>query len=188
MLSLTEPARITLSVREKFQTKGCGRHAIQVSGKHDVAIAKRRRCDHRIILLVIGPARGVAMIICRWRVHSAATCGESNAEPCIVVNGVTENGPPGVIASEAGNADAVEGIECDDVPFPCIHTTDYPDGCIASGDAAVSVAQRRAVNVGANLVSLDHYACGTTADDDSVCTRVDYIACAWHAATDHRVN
>ena len=92
------------------------------------------------------------------------------------MNGIAENGPAGVIADEAGDADAIERIEGDDIAFPRIHATDRPAGCVARSDAAVSVAQRGAVNVGPDLVALDHYACRSAAHKNSIGTRVDYIA------------
>jgi hypothetical protein len=103
----------------------------------------------------------------------------------IIVNGVAENGPGGVIASEACDADAVEVIEGDDVAFPRILAADRPDGGIASGDATALVAQRHGSrDVRANLVALDHYASRSGADKDSVGTRVDYVARTRRAATD----
>lgn len=187
MLPLTESARITLATREKLETKHGARHAIQCSRKHDIAINKRRRCYHRIILLVIRTAGGVAVIICRWHVKSAAARSQCNAEAGVVVNGVAENGPSGVIASEASDADAVQSVKGDDIAFPCIHASDRPDGRIASGDAAVSVAQRCAVNVGADFVALDHYAYRSAANKNPVGTRIDYIGCTLRAATDGSV-
>jgi hypothetical protein len=103
------------------------------------------------------------------------------------VNGVTENGPPRVIASKAGNADAVKRIEGDDVAFPCIHAPDRPGGRVAGSDAAVAVAQRCAVNVGSDLVALNHYAYRSAAHKNSIGTRVDYIAGARGVATDGSV-
>jgi hypothetical protein len=104
------------------------------------------------------------------------------------VDGVAENGPGGVVASEASDADAVDGIEGDNVAFPRIHAADRPDGRIASGDATISVAERRAVNVDADFISLDHYTCRTAADKDSIGTRVDYIARARRATTNGDVD
>jgi glycerol-3-phosphate responsive antiterminator len=100
------------------------------------------------------------------------------------VNRIAKNGPAGVVATKSSDADTVEGIEGDDVAFPCIHAADRPDGRIAGGDATISVAQRRAVNVGADFVCLDHHACRTAANKDPIGTRVDYIARAWRGATD----
>lgn len=94
------------------------------------------------------------------------------------MNGITENGPPGVIASEAGDADAIECIEGDDIAFPCIHATDRSGGRVAGTDAAVSVAQRCAVDVGSDLVALDHYASRSATHENSIGTRIDYIASA----------
>lgn len=139
-------------------------------------------------MLVIRTAGGVAVIIGRWHRSSATTCSQSNAESPVIVNGVTQNGPGGIIASEASDAYAVECIKGDDIPFPCIDAADRADGRIASGDAAVTVAQRHGSgDVGANLVALDDYASRSGADKDSVGSRVDYIAGARRAATDNGV-
>ena len=74
------------------------------------------------------------------------------------------------------------------LPSPPVHATDRPGGRIASGDAAVSVAQRRAVNVGADFVALDHYAYRSAANKNPVGTRVNYIARTRRAATDGGVD
>jgi len=118
MPPLPEAARITLPVREKLQAKHSARHAIQASGECNHSTAIRCHRNEGIILLVIGPARGVAVIIWSWNGSSAATGSECDSEACIVVNGVAKNGPSGVIASEAGDADAVEAVKGNDVPFP----------------------------------------------------------------------
>jgi hypothetical protein len=188
MPPFAESARIALTVREKLQAKHCARDAVQSSGKSDIAASKRRRGDHRIVLQTIRAIIGVAVIVRSRIVISAATCSQCNPETTVVVDGVAENRPGGAVASEASDADAIEGIEGDDVAFPCIHAADRPDGRIAGGDAAVSVAQRCAVNVGPDLVALDHYACRSAADKNSIGARVDYIAGARRAATDGGVD
>jgi hypothetical protein len=139
-------------------------------------------------LLVIRTAGHVAVIIGYRIIICAAIRSECNSKTTIVVNGVSENGPSGVIASEAGDADAVEDIECDDVAFPCIHAADRPGGRVASANAAVSVAQRRAVNVGADFVALDNYPCRATADVNAVGARIYYVSCTRCVATDGRVD
>lgn len=193
MLSLAEARRITGSAGEKFEVKHRAGHAVQSSGKRDIAVAKRCRCDDRIILLVIRTAGGVAVVVRRWSVRSATTCSQCDPDSemavgAIIVNGVAENSPGGVIASEACDADAVEVIEGDDVAFPRILTPDRTDGGIASGDATALVAQRQGTgNVRTNFVALDHHASRSAADEDSVPTRVDYIARARCTATDRRV-
>jgi len=126
MLSLTEPAWIALPVREKLETKGGARHAIQRSRKDNIAIAKRCRCNRRIILLVIRTTGGVAVIIWRRDASSATTRSQCNAKAGVVVNGVAENSPSSVIASEAGNADAVEAVKRDYVPLTRAGAADYP--------------------------------------------------------------
>jgi hypothetical protein len=127
---------------------------------------------------------GVAVIVRRRHGSSAATRSECNPQEGIVVNRIAKNGPAGVVASKSSDADAVEGIKGDDVAFPCIHPADRPDGRIASDDATISVAQRRAVNVGADFISLDNYPYRSAANKDSIGTRVDHIARARCAATD----
>jgi hypothetical protein len=193
MLSLAEARRITGSAGEKLKVKHRAGHAVQSSGKRDIPVRKWCRGDYGVILLIIRAAGGVAVVVRRWGVRSATTRSQCNPESemavgAIVVNGVAENGPGGVIASEACDADAVEVIEGDDVAFPRILTADRPDGGIASGDATALVAQRHGSrDVGANLVALDDYASRTPADKDPVGTRVDYIASARRAAADRRV-
>ncbi len=73
------------------------------------------------------------------------------------------------------------------LPSPAFTPPICPAGCVARSDAAVSVAQRGAVNVGPDLVALDHYACRSAAHKNSIGTRVDYIAGARRAATDRNV-
>jgi hypothetical protein len=124
MLPLTEATRITLPVREEFETKHGARHAIQRSRKDNISIAKRRRCDHRVILPIIPTAVGVAVIVRRWHGSSATT--QCNPEPGIIVNGVAKNRPVGVVASEAKDADPIEAVERDDIALPCASATDCP--------------------------------------------------------------
>jgi hypothetical protein len=100
------------------------------------------------------------------------------------VNGVAENSPSGVIASEAGDAYTVEAVKRDDVGLPCARAADNPARCIAGANAAVAVTQLGAVNVRADFVTLDHYACRTTVDKDSISTRIDYITRARRAGAD----
>src|ERR1051325_2094476 len=185
MLPLAEATRIALAIRKQLEAEHRTRHAVQSSGKRDIASAKRGGCDHRIILLVIGTDRGVAVIVGCWQGSSAATCIQCDSEAGVVVHGVTQNGPFRVIAGESCDADAVESVKRDDVAFPRSHAPDRPDGRIAGGDAAVSVSQgRRSGDVGANLVALDHHAVRSAAYFYSVGTRVDHIARARCAATD----
>jgi hypothetical protein len=128
---------------------------------------------------------GVAVIVRRWIVRSAATSSQCNTETGVVVDGVAENGPGGVLASEASDADAVEGVERDDVAFPCVHAANCPVARLADGDATISVAQRhRSGDVGADLIALDNYSCRATADLNAGGTRSYHIGCARCAATD----
>lgn len=82
---------------------------------------------------------GVAVIVRRRIVISAATSSQCYPETTVVVDGVTENGPLGVVTREAGDADAVEAVKRNDVGFPA-RAADKPPSGIASGDAAVSIA------------------------------------------------
>ena len=189
MLALAESTRIALCIREKFQPEHCVRHAVQCSRKHDVAIRKRGRCDHRIILQVIPTAVGVAVIIGRRHGSSAATRSQCNPEAGVVVNGVAENGPGGVIAGKAGDADAVEGVKRDDVALTGARAADCPVARLAAGDTTISVAQRhRSRDVGADLIALDNNPGGITAKTDAIGTRCYHISCNRCAATDGSVD
>jgi hypothetical protein len=75
-------------------------------------------------LQIIPTAISVTVIIEGRRISSAAL--ERNSEVTVIVNGVAENGPGGVVASEAKDANAVQGIERNNVAFPCIHAADHP--------------------------------------------------------------
>ena len=193
MLPLAESTRIALAIREKLEVKHVVRHAVQHSRKHDVAIRERRRHDHRIILLVICTAGGVAVINWRWDGSSAATRSQCDSETTaavqcvlmIVVNGVAENSPGSVMASEAGDADAVKVVKRNGVTLPGIRAADNPVRRIAGGDTTISVTQRhRAGDIGADLVALDDDSCRATADKDAVGTGSYHIGCTRCAAAD----
>ena len=117
MLSLSEAGWIALRTGEKLETKHGVRYAVERSRKHDIATNKRCRCNHRIILLIIGAGGGIAVIILRWHISSATTGSQCNSEAGIVVNGVAENGPFSVIASRSCDADSVEDVKCDNIAF-----------------------------------------------------------------------
>jgi hypothetical protein len=154
MLPLAESTRIALTVREKLQAKHRAWLTVKGARQHHIASAKRGRCNHRIVLQIIRPRVGVAVIVGRWDVSSAAL--ERNPELRVVVNGVAENGPAGVVATDA---DAVEAIERNDVALASGRAANRPVRRRSGGahvDAAVAVAERhRARHVGADLVALD---------------------------------
>jgi len=107
----------------------------------------------------------------------------------IIVNGVAQNSPGGVIASEAGNADAVKAAKHDGVTLPGIRAADYPARRIASIDATISVAQRhRAGDIGADLVALDNRSCGGAADKDAIGARSYDISCTRRATADGAID
>src|SRR5262249_38305071 len=117
MLSLSEAGWIALRTGEKFESEHGVRYAVERSRKRDVATNKRCRCNHRIILLIIGAAGGIAIVIRGWHDSSATTGSQCNSEAGIVVNRVAENGPFSVIASRSCDADSVEDVKCDNIAF-----------------------------------------------------------------------
>jgi hypothetical protein len=134
-------------------------------------------------LEIIGAAVHVAVIVRHGGVNSTAL--EGDAEPAVIMNGVTENGPGGVIASEAGDADAVKTVKRNDVTLPGTRAADHPVRRIVGGDTTISVAQRhRAGDIGADFVALDNYSCGAASDKDTVGPRIHDIGCARCAAAD----
>ena len=93
------------------------------------------------------------------------------------------------MASEAGDADAVKAVECNDVAFTWICTANNPVRRIAGTNAAVSVTQLGAVNVRADFVTLDNRSsCRTPVDKNSISARIDYITRTWSAAADGSVH
>jgi hypothetical protein len=186
MLSLTESTWIALPVRKKLEAKHGARHAVQSSGKRDIAAAKRCRCDHGIILQIVRARVHVAVIVGRWRVSSTATRSECDPQESIIVNGVAQNGTS-VDAIGTSDADAVEAVKRDDVAFSCVHAPDGPSRTQrqAGVDAAIAVAQRhRSGDVGADLIALDDYTGRSMIEDDAVGARSYHIGCAWRVAAD----
>jgi hypothetical protein len=126
MLSLPKAGWIAFRTGEELEAEACACNAIQIPGESDITIAERGRCDHWKILQIICTAVGIAIIIRGWHDSSAATRSQCNPEASVVVNGVAENGPSGVIASKTGDTDAVETVKRDDVALPCIRAADDP--------------------------------------------------------------
>ena len=105
-MSLAEAGRIAGCAGEKLEIEPCIRHTVQGPGQRHIPSAKRGRCDHRIVLKIVCPGVGVAVVICGDAVDI-----QVDSKTRVGGDRIVEDRPSRVAGYDADTRAAVEGNE-----------------------------------------------------------------------------